>query len=334
MQSFLEYYLDEAFRNDVYDSKKYMLNVLKYIIDNKKINIERQQNKKKIIKTINFDSNEIARFKRLYEFLSQHANRLSDKRIFNGINKYIKAYMPKEKQFVWSSIHKKDFSDGTDGTEDEYNQVNAILSVLPATIIVDNKEYSISSVRKTKGYPKSDIELLDGETPVVWLSLKKGKTAKNILQYGGISKKWRLSANLSDKDEECIDKFVNGVKELYNTDKLSVDVYSTDITNELKMKALYGSDCGHDSKYGKNNVNAIIQGDIHLKEKGDKKYVLTADFIHYNPEIPDGDYAPRFCTKINTPKRNDYGMEKVRLGIFPTYFRKNTAVELSSILDK
>ena len=74
MQSFLEYYLNEAFRNDVYDSKKYMLNVLKYIIDNKKINTERQQNKEKMIKTIFFDSNEIARFKRLYEVTQTQKN--------------------------------------------------------------------------------------------------------------------------------------------------------------------------------------------------------------------------------------------------------------------
>ena len=336
MGKFLEYLLNESsFSRKDFSKHLYAKDVLNYILNNKKICL----GKSNIERIIQID--DLKDFKEL----SKKDFTIDD---FNTVAKKF--------NFLWTDIFKGSFSKRGAGLDDEFKQVNTINKFIEdhgdgyfMTIPIRNSDgktvYALSA-KKIPKTPKADIAIYGFDTkpsennfndevkPVIWISLKKGKKPTDFSQYGGISS--AETKNASQKAKETIYNFIVGYKILFtDNDGYMIqpiyDVSSNEIDDSLFRYSIYGRDA-YKNEFGENNVNFIIQGDITLNKKNNEVYELGGAFIEANPNIPEGDRRPRFCSKT-AEDRITYNIKGVRIVIAPLAYHKS-AKDLLDELNK
>jgi len=338
MGKFLEYLLQESsFSNVDFKKHNYLKDVIKYIVANKSILIGKSRVESVV------DIKDVSEFEK---FLSEKLPTISE---FNAIaNKF---------GFSWTKIFKGNFSGRTAGTDEEFKNVDAINKFIEE----NGKEYSLKIpvynsdgkivyavyAKKQEGTPKADIAIygftsedykknanVEEAKPVLWISHKKGSSAKDFSQYGGVSK--HELENASSDAIKSVEIFVAGVKILFtdeNGRRSSLyDVQSEELDESLYGYAVYGKDFGA-NEYGLNNVNFLLQGDISFKKRGSDAFEFGANFVEKNPEIPSGDRKPKLCTKTAND-RITWKMHGVRMGIYPKIFHEKSAKDLLGELKK
>jgi hypothetical protein len=234
------------------------------------------------------------------------------------------------KQYKLSALGKdKDFGGKGAGfsTRDEDRELKSLNDQLDAIrskdktgvvkIKVGKETYEVAAAVSTPGTPKSDFHLVNanGES-VVWISHKKGRTAKDISQWGGVSR--RAEPDIFNHPET--QKFAKDVTAKYPNGLPRAMTISRKIkSNKLKSMAMYGNQFGR--PLGIQNVSILIQGSVNLKKRGGV-YVFDSNNIHLNGESVDRtEFEPVFMA-IYKGDRNDLGLKGTRVVISAVGGRK------------
>jgi len=191
------------------------------------------------------------------------------------------------------------------------------------TIKHKGKVYKITHAESTPGTPKSDFHLvgLDGK-PVFWISHKASKkgNALDFQQYGGLQE---LDKATKSKD---IESFVDAVKIFIKVNHPNAKVYpdKTSLFRKVKdknviLKSMYGIDYG--KKYGKQNVQVLIQGDIILENKGKYFEIYGSTHTMNNGELPKGGYEAVYFSRKSADRTN-FGIKGARFFVVPIAYAK------------
>lgn len=190
----------------------------------------------------------------------------------------------------------------------EVNSHGPIDILLPSRIVL-----SVVGVAKTPGTPKSDFHLYDSQNrPVCFISHKKGHLPTHFQQWGGLTE----SAIAEHPDvEEFADACRVKLGELMPP-KTAVFMGIRDPL--LKQMSVFGVDFGKD--FGENNVDVLLQGDPGLERHG-QAYMLTANHVHYNGDVPTGEFEP-VLSMIYKGDRTNLGVKGARGSVYPLGGRK------------
>jgi hypothetical protein len=210
------------------------------------------------------------------------------------------------------------------------NKIQELGNGAPIKIKVgDNIYENCIGVQKTSGnYPKSDISIVNtNNQEIVFMSHKdnlRGRPDPKGFQ------RWSGIVDYANEQYPEVLKFVNDVKlrlkeaNSYNENGEFVmlpGTFKRAIQDEtLKYKSCFGKNYGSD-RYGVDNVNCILQGNVSLTPEKDY-FVLSSDRIWLSGELPgtrEGEegYDPTLTVyKSGGPTRFD---QKVRNAIFCIY---------------
>lgn len=190
---------------------------------------------------------------------------------------------------------------------------------------------------KTKDYSKLDPKIRIGEKhPVVWISHKKGTSANDFQNWGGISERNERKIASKKATKEFVEKITETLAE--NPAKQG-DLYTMEISdNEIKYLSVFGRDWKRGSlNYGPNNVNVVIQGNVDLVFTGQYDHYLNRPIykIKANHVIENfgtvgsfypfdnktSDYNAVFAMRYASDRSNAK-LPNARLGIYPQGWRQ------------
>ena len=113
-------------------------------------------------------------------------------------------------------------------------------------------------------------------------------------------------------------------KEFPNGLPNTITLYRKIKDKTLQKKSIYGNQYG--KPLGRQNVSIVLQGPIKLS--GGK---LTANHVLYNGQNIPGGYEPVLMAMYKGPDRNDAGVKKTRLSIYPIEGRKKIEPEFTKV---
>ena len=224
-----------------------------------------------------------------------------------------------------SSLYKdSEFSNRTqDTTIKQDMQVSALLTQIEnikahtgkksIRLRIGNEYYDVLTVVNSPFGCKSDFNFIDTEGNYVgFVSHKHGNSPKDFQQWSGTSK--RFQETIFNHPET--QSFIQELKRRFIGDGLpstsSVARKINDIN--LKMMACFGTDYG--KSFGFNNVNAIMQGSLFLRNIGDSYLLKASHNVILNGSLPDYSYEPVFIA-IHKKDRCDHGIKDARVTINP-----------------
>lgn len=319
MIRFLDFLIEAKFKSVDFYKHNYLISVLTDITTMHKIGV----GNKTIDKYIEIDSTTVKKFKNF--------------NITSNIDEFNEISLGNKVPFKWSDINKSKYTGKTAGTDAEFEQVDKLNSIISGNTIkiYDNKNklVKINGAHKVEGTPKADIALtLDGKE-YIWISHKKGNSAKDFQNWGGLSQK--ELENISNKNaQNYIDNFIVGLKLLFtDINGKQSKIYSVqqqEINDEVCKYAVYGKNISS-MQCGRNNVTFLCQGDIELNKKKNNTYSLSATgHFEKNDIIPTGEYYPKFASKVAND-RISYGIKGLRIGIYPSVYHKNDPILLDEL---
>ena len=190
---------------------------------------------------------------------------------------------------------------------------------------------------KTKDYSKLDPKIRAGDKPpVVWISHKKGTTANDFQNWGGISERTERKIASKKATKDFVEKITETLTE--NPAKQG-DLYTMDITDhEIKYLSVFGRDWRRGAmNYGPNNVNMVIQGNVDLVFTGNYDqslhrpiYKIKANHVienfgtvgnFYSFDNKTSDYNAVFAMRYASDRSNAK-LPNARLGIYPQGWRQ------------
>lgn len=166
---------------------------------------------------------------------------------------------------------------------------------------------------------KSDFNFIDqfGKS-VGFISHKYGQSPKDFQQWSGTSFRFQkdIFNNIETKN------FIKELKNLYPNEFPSANTIARKIQDEsLKNIAMFGNDFG--GEFGNNNVEAIMQGNLSLKNSGNYYSLLSSHYTILNGQQPSFGYEPVFMA-IHKKDRADHKIINCRVTINPIGNRKIT----------
>lgn len=184
-------------------------------------------------------------------------------------------------------------------------------------IRIGNNYYDTVSVIDSPFGCKSDFNFIDTDGNYVgFVSHKHGNSPKDFQQWSGTSKRFQeIIFNHPETQsfiKELVDRFDSGLPSTSSVARKIID-------EKLKMMACFGIDYG--KELGLNNVNAIMQGSLLLKNQGDCYLLKGSHNVIQNGILPDYSYEPVFIA-VHKKDRSDHGIKDARVTINPIGGRK------------
>ena len=168
----------------------------------------------------------------------------------------------------------------------------------------------VSVISSPFGY-KSDFHFIDTNgNAVMHVSHKYGNSARDFQQWSGTSKRFQERIFEHPETVEFIATLQNLGSELPRASTVARRI-SDDL---LKQLAIYGTDFG--SEFGLNNVEAVLQGNLSLKNIGDCYMLIASHHGLRNPVVPSQNYEPVFLA-VHKKDRSDHGIKNARITINP-----------------
>jgi hypothetical protein len=168
------------------------------------------------------------------------------------------------------------------------------------TLIVGDKKVRAASVEKERGSvggraPKSDMTVLDEKNnAVAWVSLKDTR-----FRWGG----WQHLLAVPE-----IAQWLDRIRAVNGGVFEPGQSFGLKISDDIKQKIIYGKEFGGAS--GFSNVDAVMIGWTTVK-KQENDYVLSADTVYSNGDIPQGKHDPYLVMRYMTG-RSDLGFKNAR----------------------
>lgn len=177
---------------------------------------------------------------------------------------------------------------------------------------IGNDYYDIVSVIDSPFGSKSDFNFINTSGDYVgFVSHKHGNSPRDFQQWSGTSKRFQESIfnhpETQSFIEELVKRFDNGLPPASSVARKIVD-------EKLKMMSCFGFDYGTD--FGLNNVNAIMQGSLLLKNQGDCYLLKGSHNVILNGSLPTYSYEPVFIA-VHKKDRSDHGIKDARVTINP-----------------
>jgi hypothetical protein len=223
-----------------------------------------------------------------------------------------------------SSLYKdSEFSNRTQNTTMQQDiQVNSISNQIEnikkstnknfVKVRIGNNYYDIVSVVDSPFGYKSDFNFIDIDGKYVgFVSHKHGNSPRDFQQWSGTSKRFQEPIFNHTETQSFINdlfnRFSNGLPSASSVARKIID-------ENLKMMACFGVDYGKD--LGLNNVNAIMQGSLLLKNQGDCYLLKGSHSVILNGSLPDYSYEPVFIA-VHKKDRSDHGIKDARVTVNP-----------------
>ena len=162
------------------------------------------------------------------------------------------------------------------------------------------------------GVPKADAALVDSAgREVAFVSLKSANAPKEMNQWSGVTK---------FADHEEVKKFACDLRSQHADGVPSGKVYYREIADSsLKQKSVWGAA----TQRGVNLIDVVIatKGKIELQRAGENyRFTVTRNGgIWFPNDPPSGDWDPTLTARKGD--RDDLGIPKTRVGIFPKGYR-------------
>lgn len=182
---------------------------------------------------------------------------------------------------------------------------------------IGNDFYNVINVIISPFGCKSDFNFIDIDGNYVgFVSHKYGNSPKDFQQWSGTSKRFQeLIFNHPETQS-----FIKELELRFNEELPSTSSIARKIVDiNLKMMACFGTDYGNE--FNLNNVNAIMQGNLLLKNQGDCYLLKGSHYVILNGSIPDYGYEPIFIA-VHKKDRSDHGIKNARITINPIGGRK------------
>ena len=171
--------------------------------------------------------------------------------------------------------------------------------------------YRVASVISSPFGYKSDFHFVDTNgNAVMHVSHKYGNSARDFQQWSGTSK--RFQERIFNHPETI--KFISTLQSLGSELPRASTVARRISDDLLKQLAIYGTDFG--SEFGLNNVEAVLQGNLSLKNIGDCYMLIASHHGLRNPVVPSQNYEPVFLA-VHKKDRSDHGIKNARITINP-----------------
>ena len=160
------------------------------------------------------------------------------------------------------------------------------------------------------GY-KSDFHFMDvNGKDVLHISHKYGNSPRDFQQWSGTSK--RFQERIFNHPETI--SFIAALQDIGNELPKASTIARRIKDDILKQLAIYGTDFG--SEFGLNNVEAVLQGNLSLKNIGDCYMLIASHHGLRNPIVPSQNYEPMFIA-VHKKDRSDHGIKNARITINP-----------------
>lgn len=210
-------------------------------------------------------------------------------------------------------------------------------------LMVGDSIYEVDKFTQATGRAKADAYFSYKGTPLIFLSLKNGGKPANFQQYGGIKDLGISGDNFSEYPE--IQTYVEEINSIFeslmlsksNSGKYDFNAFKKGtyfgkfIKNKIVAgKVIFGKNFG-DRKFGMDNCNATIDGDLVFKPVKGKLNIFELDgefHISVNPKeykvakqlsLKEGDiYSPvMMMVKSESQGLSSLGFSNVRFYIWP-----------------
>lgn len=188
---------------------------------------------------------------------------------------------------------------------DEIFNIKQTLASNSISLLIGQTAYPVTHVEKNKGNVKSDFQFMYEDSPVIWVSHKKGANSRHYQQWGGLS---------NYKDHKEVIRFVKDLSREYPEGIDPATTIIREIKDEdLMVRSIYGDAFGN--TYNENNVTLVIQGDITLVSNCNH-YQIEANHLRFNGELPKEEFQPVFTASYRK-LRNDFGLTNTRITVSP-----------------
>ncbi len=179
-------------------------------------------------------------------------------------------------------------------------------------IRIGNEYYEVVSIIDSPFGCKSDFNFINTNGDYVgFISHKHGNSPRDFQQWSGTSKRFQEAIFNHPETQSFIKELTNRFDQgLPSTSSVARRI----VDEKLKMMACFGTDYG--SEFGLNNVNAIMQGNLLLKNQGDCYLLKASHNVILNSSLPDYSYEPVFIA-VHKKDRSDHGIKDARVTINP-----------------
>ena len=228
-----------------------------------------------------------------------------------------------------SMLYKdSDFSTRTQDTtakqDKEINNITYIINSIKeetkqdyVTIKIADSIYNIKEIKKLEDKSKADFCFIDtSNREVGFVSHKDGNSPKSFQQWSGTSH--RFQPEIFDHPET--QQFIKTLKhEFLNGLPPASTIARRIIDERLKKIAVFGND--FDKEFGKDNVEAVMQGELKLRKYQDYYILFASHYTIKNGNLPEYGYDPVFMA-VHKKDRSDHWIKDCRLTINPLGSRK------------
>jgi hypothetical protein len=185
------------------------------------------------------------------------------------------------------------------------------------TIKIINNVYHVKSIKVLGDKSKADFCFMDLDNKRVgFVSHKYGTSPKDFQQWSGTSKRFQ---NLIADHPETI-SFISDLKNLFKDGCPRASTVARKIIDpELKKVAVFGNEFG--LKFSKDNVEAVMQGELALEPSGEGFLLSGSHYTIPNGELPLYGYDPVFMA-VHKKDRADHWIPNCRVTINPIGSRK------------
>lgn len=185
------------------------------------------------------------------------------------------------------------------------------------SIGIGHSNYDVVEISLSTVGVKSDFNFIDKDgKPVGFISHKYGSSPKDFQQWSGTSKRFQ---ELIFKDHET-QNFIEELRKRYPDGFPEATTVARRINSKtLKNIAMFGNEFG--GEFTQNNVEAIMQGNLSLKQTGNYYALLSSHYTMLNGYSPSLSYEPVFMA-VHKKDRADHKIINCRITINPIGSRK------------
>lgn len=172
--------------------------------------------------------------------------------------------------------------------------------------------YNVKLVKSLGDKSKADFCFIDLDGKEVgFVSHKHGISPRDFQQWSGTSKRFQEEIFAHPETQD----FIFALKENFNDILPPASTVARKISDQrLKHLAVFGNDFG--KEFGRNNVEAVMQGNLQLIFRKEYYELIGSHYTINNGDIPVYGYEPVLMA-IHKKDRSDHWIKNCRLTINP-----------------